>query len=459
MSTNEQKMIEMVEKGRKASEIFQTYTQEQVDEVIKNLCIAFQKEAATMAKMTVEETGMGDYECKIMKNTGCPAGAWAQVKGQKSMGIIGEDKAKRLRFVAKPKGVVGNVAPTTNPNVTCMFVTAMSLKGRNAAIVSPHPGAKNTTVYSADLLRKSLEEQGAPVDLVQVVREPSKEMSQMLMKHCDVTVATGGAEMVTAANSSGHPSFGVGPGNIQGILDDDYAAVPQFVAESIVSRVFDNGIVCSCTQSMIIPEGKEQQVVDLIPENGGVLITDEGDIEKIKNTIFKNGKNNPDTIGRTAQTIAEMAGVDIPADAKAIVLKVPAEGAGTGNELYGEKMNPVMLLITTKSLEEAVDVAKKNLEQQGAGHSSQMHTDNQDNADYALQELPICRLMVNQPGFTTANPGLTNGLEPTCSMGCGSWGNNSLSENLTFRHLMNITCATWPFDPEDVPDVMAVFDD
>lgn len=455
---SEEKMIQMVENGRKAMKEFMTYSQEEIDKVIKAICVAFKNEAETMAKMTLEETSMGDFDSKMMKLIGAPAGILAATMGQKSVGIIGEDKEKRLRFVAHPKGVIGNVAPTTNPNVTCVFVTGLCLKGRNACIVSPHPGAKNTTQYSVKVIRQALEDIGAPVDLVQVVEEPSKEMSQMLMKHCDVTVATGGKEMVTAANSSGHPSFGVGPGNIQGILDDDYANIEQFVQDSITSRIFDNGIVCSCTQSFIVPEAKEAQVVELIKANGGYVTDDKDEIDRIRDVLFVNDKPNTKAIGRPISTIAEMAGITIPEGTKTIVCKMSKEEAGKGDHLYGEKMCPVMILIPTSSFEESVDVARRNLEFVGAGHSSQLHTDNQDHADYAAINLPISRLMTNQPGFVTANPALTNGLAPTCSMGCGSWGNNSISENLTFKHLMNISAISWPYDPDQIPDLEKLFD-
>lgn len=456
--TNEEKMIKMVENGRKAMEIFQNYTQEEVDRVIMALCVAFREEAETMAKMTVEETGMGNVESKTMKNAGCAAGVLAQTKGKPSVGVIGEDKERKLRFVAHPKGVIGNVAPTTNPNVTCLFVSGMSLKGRNACIVSPHPGAKNTTLYSVDVLRKALKEVGAPVDLIQGVDTPSKEMSQLLMKHCDVTVATGGKEMVTAANSSGHPSYGVGPGNIQGILDDDFADVEQFVLDTIASRTFDNGIVCSCTQSLIVPEGKMDQVVDLLRSNGVYVTFDDEERNRLREAMFVDNHMNPNVIGRPIQLIADMAEIAVPEGTKMIVIGMSAEEAGKGDPLYGEKMCPVSILIKSGSFEESVEIAKKNLLFAGAGHSSQLHTDNPAHADYTSMQLPVSRVMVNQSGFLTANPALTNGLEPTCSMGCGSWGNNSLSENLTYKHLMNIATVSYPYDPEEIPNLDRLFD-
>lgn len=455
---NEEMMIKMVEKGRKAMEIFHSYSQEQIDAVIKALCVAFKKEAETMARMTVEETGMGNYESKVMKNVGAPAGILAATMGKPSVGVIGEDKEKRIRYIAHPKGVIGNVAPTTNPNVTCVFVSCLSLKGRNACIVSPHPGAKNTTLYSVNVLRKALKEIGAPEDLIQGVENPSKEMSQLLMRHCDVTVATGGKEMVRAANSSGHPSYGVGPGNIQGILDDDYANVEQFVVDTITSRSFDNGIVCSCTQSLIVPEGKADKVVSLLRDNGAYVTFDENEISRLRDAMFVDGHMNPSTTGRSVQTIAEMADIKIPEGTKIIVVGLDAEGAGQGDPLYGEKMCPVSILVKSRSFEESVEIARKNLLFVGAGHSSQLHTDNPAHADYASMNLPVCRLMVNQPGFVTANPALTNGLNPTCSMGCGSWGNNSLSENLTFQHLMNIAAVSYPLAPEEIPDLERLFD-
>lgn len=456
--TNVEIMQGMVAKGRKAMEAFMDYNQEQIDAVLKALCVAFQEKAEVMAKMTIEETGMGKLESKIMKNTGAPAGIWMAVKDQKSVGVIGEDKEKRLRFVAHPKGVIGNVAPTTNPNVTSVFVACLSLKGRNACIISPHPSAKNTTLYSVRILREALEKIGAPVDLIQGIENPSKEMSQLLMQQCDVTVATGGKAMVLAANSSGHPSFGVGPGNVQGILDPEFPNYAQFVAEGVVSRSFDNGIVCADTQSFIVPEARKAEIVELLEKEKAYVTFDKDEIGKIRDVVFPDGHMSPDAIGIDAIKVAEMAGINIPADTSILVVGMDADQAGQGDPLYGEKMCPVAILIGTDSFEESVAVAKKNLLQNGAGHSVSVHTNDPEKADYASMSLPVCRVLVNQPAFVAANPGLTNGLNPTCSLGCGSWGNNSLSENLTFKHLMNVASVSYPMDPDQIPDLQHLFD-
>ncbi len=459
MNENSQKMMQqLLDNAHKAMEEFQSYSQEEIDHILFELCAAFQANAVPMAKMAVEETGMGKYEDKVMKNSGAPAGAWMAVKGQKSVGVIGEDKARRLRFIAHPKGIVGNVAPTTNPNVTTIFVSIFSLKGRNACIISPHPSAKNATLYSVKILRDTLKKLNAPVDLIQGIEAPSKEMSQLLMASCDVTVATGGKAMVLAANSSGHPSFGVGPGNVQGILDPDFDNYAQFVAEGVVSREFDNGIVCADTQTFIIPENRCDEIVDLLKKEKAYVTFDKAEIDKFRLTMFPDGHMSSDLIGIPAVKVAEKAGIKIPADTRIIVLDMPADKAGNGDPLYGEKMCPVALLIKTKSYEESVEVAKKNLLQNGAGHSVSVHTNSAEKANYASMHLPVCRVLINQPAFVAANPGLTNGLSPTCSLGCGSWGNNSLSENLTFKHLMNIACITYPYPPEEIPDLQHVFD-
>lgn len=445
-------MKDMLQKAKTALKEFEPFTQEQVDACVKAMCVAFKERAADLARLAVEETGLGDIEAKIAKNTGAPDGIWFELKDKKSVGIIKEDPVQRLKYVAKPKGILASVAPTTNPNVTVIFNAAYAIKGRNVLIVAPHPRARRSTMLTCEILQEALSKAGAPDNLVQCIAEPSIERTKQLMQSCDLVIATGGAGMVQSAYSSGHPAFGVGPGNVQTIFDRNYSDYKKAVGQTVMGRKFDNGLVCACNQSFIIPQELEASLAAVMQEEKAVFIDDEKQVDQFRTFLFPDGTHiNPEVVGKNIQDIAKMMNFPIPEDADIVVLKVDAKNAGDKDPLCGEKMCPVAICVTYSDFEEAVEIARRNLMYQGAGHSAVIHTDDVSKAEYCGVALPVSRMMVNQPGIFAANPALANGFRPTSTLGCGSWGNNSISENLTFEHLINISRIGWLKDESEIP--------
>jgi succinate-semialdehyde dehydrogenase len=449
----------MIDNAKQALAEFREFTQEQVDACIKAMLLAFKAEAEALSKEVIQETGLGDYASKLEKNTDSPDAIWYALKGRKSVGIIGEDKAKGLKFVAQPKGILSSVAPTTNPNITVLFNASFALKGRNVLIVAPHPRAKNTTKHTVEILNKALKEQGAPDHVIQCIEEPSIELTQQLMKKSNVIIATGGAAMVEAAYSSGRPAFGVGPGNVQTIIDRGFN-YKEAAAQIVIGRKYDNGLICANNQSVIMPKEDAPEIIEALKENGAYYTNDIDEVDKFRKVLFPDGLHiNGSLVGQSVRTIAEAAGVDVPEDAKVIVLQGDNAKIGAADPLCGEKMCPVLVALTYDTFEEAVDIAKTNLLYQGAGHTTVLHTYDEQKMEYTGVTLPVSRLLVNQPGIFAANPALANGFNPTSTLGCGSWGNNSISENLTFEHLINISRIGMLRDPKDIPTVEQIWED
>ncbi|HYR84315.1 MAG TPA: aldehyde dehydrogenase family protein, partial [Terriglobia bacterium] len=393
--------------------------------------------AEVLARMAVDETGIGVYEDKILKNKGKARIIWNNLKDKKSRGIIGEDPEANLIFVAKPMGVVAAVTPVTNPVVTPMCNAMFAVKTGNAVIFAPHPKAEKLTEVLAREFQNVVTANGGPDNLIQAVKNGTIETTQELMKVVDVIVATGGAAMVKSAYSSGKPSFGVGAGNVPVIIDND-ADLKDAAAKIVMGASFDNGIICSHEQFVLVPEEKYDQAVESFEATGKVWFTeDEKLVQKFRDVVFPEGRLNKDVVGRSCKDIGAMAGVEISETVRIILL--PAKGAGTDDVLAKEKLCPVVAILPCKSFEEAVAKAKANLILEGAGHSAAVHSNNEANIRAAGLELPVSRLVVNQAASFTAGGSLTNGFAPTTTLGCGSWGGNSISENLDYKHLMNVS--------------------
>lgn len=439
---------ELIDKARVAQSAIENYSQEQVDAMVRAVGKAIYDNAALLAELTVEETQLGVVEHKIIKNTEKSMGIWNELKGKKSVGIIKEDKEKGIIYVAKPIGVVGCVSPTTNPNITPMGNAMIALKGRNALIVSAHPRAQKCTALTVKLMNDALRELGAPENLIQIISNPSIEATQDLMRLSDVVIATGGMGMVKAAYSSGKPSYGVGQGNVQVIFDENIN-YENAVKATIGGRMFDNGIICAGDQSFIVPESKQEMIMKIAEENGAFYVSDEEIVDKFRTVIFVDGHLNKDIIGKSPYVIGRMIDIDVPKETVVIVLKVNAKNGE--DILCGEKMCPVMITQSYESFKEGVAIAKSNLMYQGAGHSAVIHTENKKHAEYAGLELPISRLLINQSG-TGAGGNFGNGLEETVSLGCGTWGNNSVSGNITYEHMINITRLSYAYEDPVTPD-------
>lgn len=428
---------DLVAKARVAQAEYESFTQKQVDAVVRDIGKFVYDNAEPLAKMAVEETEMGSFEDKILKNKGKARVIWNNLKNKKSRGIIGEDTETNLVFVAKPMGVVAAVTPVTNPIVTPMCNGMFALKTGNAVIFASHPKAQKCAEHLTLEFMKIVKSHNGPDNLIQVVTNGSVEKTQQLMQSADVVVATGGGAMVKSAYSSGKPSFGVGAGNVPVIIDRNIN-LKDAVEKIVDGASFDHGIICSHEQFVIAPEENFDQTIELFTNTGKVWFTDDkNQIQKLREIVFQDGHLNKDVVGKSASDVGEMAGIKVPDSARLILL--PADGSGTEDVLAKEKLCPVIAIVPYSTFENAVAMAKANLLVEGAGHSAALHSNDEENIQMAGIELPISRLVVNQPSSTTAGGSLTNGFAPTTTLGCGSWGGNSISENLDYKHLMNVS--------------------
>ena len=432
-----QEIKSMIEKARKAQSLYAShFDQDDVDAVVKLATRAIFDNAEMLAKMAVEETQMGVYEDKVMKNRNKSKGVYYDLKGKKSIGILSINDVTGLIEISKPIGVVAGVTPMTNPIVTPMSKIAFALKTKNAIIISPHPKAKNCSAAAVKIILDAIKPMEVPDGMVQIIEEPTLEKTQLLMSMCDVTVATGGMPMVKSAYSSGKPSFGVGAGNVQVILDRniDY----EYVANKVVTgRSFDNGIICSGEQSFIYPQEDRELVLDAFRKCGAFVANSE-EREKIINAIFEDGHTARDVVGQSVFTIAKKAGITIPENTRIIVVESNGK-FGPDDPISKEKMCPVMGAFPYQYFDQAIEIAQTNLKFEGNGHTAGLHSNNQANIIKAGTELSVSRLIVNAICATTAGGSIQNGLPVTNTLGCGSWGNNSISENFTYKHLLNIT--------------------
>ncbi|HBP38850.1 MAG TPA: succinate-semialdehyde dehydrogenase [Clostridiales bacterium] len=439
---------DMVQKSRTAQREFEKFNQQQVDAAVRAIAKTIYDHAEELARLAVDETRMGVYEDKIKKNQGKSRIIWNSLKNKKSVGIIRRDPLTGITEVARPVGVVGAVTPCTNPIVTPMCNAMFALKGRNSMIIAPHPRARKCAQRVTELFQEALLPLGTPENLIQVIAEPTVELTNELMKAADVSVATGGMGMVKAAYSSGKPAFGVGAGNVQCIIDQGYdlqTAIPKIIA----GRIFDNGIICSGEQTIIIHEDDYAAAINALQKNGALVIRESADRDRLRAALFVDGVMNKNLVGQSVARVAETAGLALPAGAR--VIAVEAEGCGTADLLSKEKMCPVITLFTYKTFAQAVEIAVANLQVEGKGHSISIHSDHAENIEYAAQVVPVSRVLINQICSTMNGGSFNNGLAPTTTLGCGSWGNNSISENLDYKHLLNITRIGYYLPDAQVP--------
>ncbi|MCT4619568.1 MAG: aldehyde dehydrogenase family protein [Marinisporobacter sp.] len=435
--THQEYILGLLENAKEAQREFENYTQEQVDAIVKVVAKTVYDNAEELAKMAIEETRMGVYEDKVAKNRGKAKVIWNNLKDKKSVGIIDTDEEQGLMYVAKPIGVIGAVTPTTNPIVTPMCNAMFALKGRNAIVVAPHPRSEMCSRRTVELINKELEKLNAPKNLIQIIHDSSIERTNELMKVVDVVLATGGMGVVKAAYSSGKPSYGVGAGNVQVVLDRDVDYLDA-TAKIIAGRKFDNGIICSGEQTIIAPNDKYDEVVKAMEANGAYYIEEQSVVDKFRKAIFnEKGIINKDVVGQSVQDVAKLAGVEVPEDTKVILLAT--NGIGKEDILCKEKMCPVMAAFKYDTFDEALHIAQTNLDLEGRGHSTAVHSNNIENIKKAGVYLTVSRLVVNAPSSTTAGGSLTNGFAPSTTLGCGTWGNNAISENLDYKHLINVS--------------------
>ena len=439
----------LVERSKKAQAILETYDQEKVDKIVRMFAKVVFDEADPLAKMAAEETRMGVYEDKIKKNQGKARIIWNQLKGKKSVGILRYLKEEGLVEVAKPMGVVGAVTPCTNPIVTPMCNAMFAVKGRNSIIIAPHPRAKKCAKAMQDMYWAQLDKMGVPRDIYITIEEPSIDLTGELMKKVDVVIATGGMGMVKAAYSSGKPSFGVGAGNVQCIIDRD-VDFNEAAKKAITGRAFDNGIICSGEQTVIAHKDDFDKVMAAFVYNGAYYTDKKQELDALRNTLFTDGHMSKDVVGQPIEKIAKMAGIELPKGTKVIIVK--PDKCGEADLFSKEKMCNVMSAYEYDTWEQAVDIALCNLNVEGKGHSAIVHSNNTEHIEYAGVTLPISRLLVNQICATMNGGSFVNSLNATTTLGCGSWGNNSISENLTFKHLINVSRVAYEIPGEQPSD-------
>lgn len=448
---------EQIKNARKALEQIADYTQAQLDELLYDAGKIIYKNAAILAEMAVTETGLGDIQEKVFKNEECGAVFWEYLKDKTAVGIINrEPDEDGLIQVAHPVGVIAAITPATNPTITPLGNFMQALKGKNAMIVSPAPRAQKTSFRTCELIREALVAKGAPADLIQCVEDVTIQKSQELMAEADLVVATGSMGLTKAAYSSGTPAYGVGPGNTPVILDRGYdkKAAAEMSVESIGG---DNGMLCDGCNLLLYPNDEEADTFAALREAGIAVFEDEEAIEKFRQTIFgEDGELRSGLVGKHAYKIADAAGISLPEGAVIIGLKV--DQIGEAEILCKEIMSPVVILKSYDTFENAVAMATQNMvECGGVGHTAGIFTEDREHVLYAAERIPVSRVIINQPSPNAWGPA-NNGLAPAVSEGCGTWGNNIISENVNYTHMINISRVAFPLDIE-VKTPAEIFED
>ncbi len=433
-----EKLEAAIARTRKAQQLFATYTQEQVDRIFLAAASAANKARISLAKMAVEETGMGVVEDKVIKNNYAAEYIYNAYKDTKTCGVIEEDKAFGVQKIAEPIGVIAAVIPTTNPTSTSIFKCLLALKTRNAIIISPHPRAKGCTIAAAKLVLEAAVAAGAPEGIIDWIDVPSLVMTNTVMKEADIILATGGPGMVKAAYSSGKPALGVGAGNTPAIIDDS-ADILLAVSSIIHSKTFDNGMICASEQSVIVME----EIYDAVKAEfaaRGCYFLNPTETDKVRKTIIINGGLNAKIVGQKAARIAELAGITVPAGTKILIGEV--ESVDISEEFAHEKLSPVLAMYKATSFEDALGKAEQLIADGGYGHTSSIYLDEttqREKLSAFAARMKTCRILVNTPASHGGIGDLYNfKLAPSLTLGCGSWGGNSVSDNVGVKHLLNI---------------------
>ncbi len=431
-------LTKVVDKVKAAQRLYATYTQEQVDKIFRAAAIAAAQNRIPLAKMAVEESGMGVMEDKVIKNQFASEYIYNKYKDTKTCGVLSDDDAFGYRKVAEPIGVIAGVVPTTNPTATAIFKSLLALKTRNGIVFSPHPRAKKCTIAAAKIVLDAAVAAGAPEGIIGWIENPTMPLSNALMHHphINLILATGGPGMVKAAYSSGKPALGVGAGNTPAVIDAT-ADVKMAVSSIIMSKTFDNGMICASEQSVIVEEPVYEKVKAEFIARGCHFVTGK-DRKKLAETIVVNGKLNSGIVGQSACKIAEMAGIKVPAGTKILI----AEASEVNDEevFAREKLSPVLAFYRAKDFDQAVELARSLILYGGAGHTSVLYTDesNEEHIDI-FKDMPTARTLINIPSSQGAIGDVYNfKLAPSLTLGCGSWGGNSVSENIGVKHLMNV---------------------
>ena len=423
---------------REAQREFSKFSQEQVDRIFKDAAIAANQARIPLAKAAVEETGMGVVEDKVIKNHYASEYIYNKYRNEKTCGVVEDDKVYGIKKVMEPIGVVAAVIPTTNPTSTAIFKILLALKTRNGIIISPHPRAKNSTITAAKIVLDAAVKAGVPKDIVAWIDVPSLELTNHLMHEADLILATGGPGMVKSAYSSGKPALGVGAGNTPAIIDDS-SDILLAVNSIIHSKTFDNGMICASEQTVIVLDSVYNKVRDEFERRGCYFLNDE-ELDKVRKTIIINGALNAKIVGQSAYTIAELAGVEVPVNTKKLIGEV--ESTDLSEEFAHEKLSPVLGMYRANSFEEALDKASNLIDDGGLGHTSSLYINpitGEEKIKMFYERMKTCRILINTPSSQGGIGDLYNfKLAPSLTLGCGSWGGNSISENIGVKHLLNI---------------------
>jgi len=439
---------EMIDRSLIALGSWEKSSQEKIDIVVREIARTVYDNAEELAQLTVDETGIGNYQDNVMQDKRKSEIIWHSLKGKKSVGIINTVEELCMIEIAKPVGVVGVVLPVTIPVTNFMANSMFALKCGNAVIHAPHPGAKRTISRTAELIINAISKYDVPDNIIQYIKEPTKELTQELMKSVHVVVATGGMGMVKAAYASGRPAYGVGPGNVQAIIDRD-ADLDDASRKIIASRSFNYGLPCASEQAVIVPVEMVDAAVSVFVKNGAAFIKEEKDIKKLADALFApDGALSGACIGKSAYEVAKTAGIEVPASTKILLVKGDIDSQD--QLLRRERLSPVSMLYTYDDFDQAVSIAKSNLEIDGKGHSVAIHSNNKEHIQKLADQVYVSRVIVNQASNFNAGGGFSIGFAPTTTLGCGTWENNILSENLTYKHLMNVTRIGYPI-PGKIP--------
>lgn len=445
----------LMARARKAQEAIEHYTQEQVDQLVKAVAWATVKDgpAQEIAKLAIDESKLGYYDAKYGKLLKKVKGALRDIKDDKSVGVIEKDEKKGIVKIVKPVGVIGALVPCTNPEATPVVKAMFALKSRNAIVFSPHPRTKKTNTLIVNYMRAALKKYGAPEDLIIGIESPTIEISNEVMKQCDLVVATGGSPMVKAAYSSGTPAYGVGTGNAVMIVDET-ADIADAAMKIRIGKTFDYATSCSAENSVVIQEGIYDKMIEALKKEGGYLVNAEEKV-KLQNTMWVDGHLNPDIIAQSAQRIGELAGINV-GDAKFIM--VPETGVGKDYPFSGEKLSVVMTLYKFGKFEEAIDKVNKITGFMGKGHSCGIHSTDDNRVMELATKTKTSRIMVRQPQSAGNSGDWTNGMPFTMTLGCGTWGGNISSENVTWKQMVNVTWLSYPI-PANIPTDEELFGD
>ncbi len=435
---NADKLDMLINKVKKAQEKFATYTQEQVDKIFLAASIAANGARIPLAKSAVLETGMGVIEDKVIKNHYAAEYIYNKYKNYKTCGVIEEDNSYGVKKIAEPIGLIAAVIPTTNPTSTVIFKTLISLKTRNGIIISPHPRAKKCSIEAAKVVLEAAVKAGAPKEIIGWIDEPTLELTNKLMQSSDTILATGGPGMVKSAYSSGKPALGVGAGNVPAVIDSS-ADIKLAVSSIIHSKTFDNGMICASEQSVVVLEDIYKDVKDEFIKRGCYVLNDE-EKEKVRNTIMVDGSLNSKIVGQKATTIAELSGIKVPDYTKILIAEV--ESTDVSEEFSHEKLSPVLAMYKVSSFDKAIDNAYNLVEHGGLGHTSSLYINTiteKEKIEKFYSSMKTCRVLINTPSSQGGIGDLYNfKLTPSLTLGCGTWGGNSVSENVGIKHLLNI---------------------